>query len=150
MLSAHAIHIQLVTKLYTYGFSCCRLHVQLHCHSEHICVQVGQAMLASLNKSHFNTAWRPCEVRWLFFRTISAMNLRRDFYSQIPMLFSPFGCTTNPPPPAPPFLLTLNQSPKEIAGSDITNCLTNTMYVHLKLHDEPCRHWRFELILSHA
>ena len=27
-----------------------------------------------------------------------------------------------------PFLLTLNQSPKEIAGSDITNCLTHTMY----------------------
>ena len=33
---------------------------------------------------------------------------------------------TNPPPPVPSFLLTLNQSPKDIAGSDITNCLTHT------------------------
>ena len=30
--------------------------------------------------------------------------------------------------PVPPFLLTLNQSPKEIVGSDITNCLTHAMY----------------------
>ena len=30
--------------------------------------------------------------------------------------------------PVPPFPFTLNQSPNEIAGSDITNCLTYTMY----------------------
>ena len=36
--------------------------------------------------------------------------------------------TANPPPPVPPFLLPLNQYPKEIAESDITNCLTHTMY----------------------
>jgi len=35
---------------------------------------------------------------------------------------------TNPPPPVPPFLLTLNQSPNDIAGSDITNLLTYTRY----------------------
>jgi len=34
------------------------------------------------------------------------------------MLFAPFGCT-HQSPPAPPFLLTQNPSPKDIAGSDI-------------------------------
>ena len=34
------------------------------------------------------------------------------------MLFAPFGCTHSPPP-VPPFLLTQNLSPKDIAGSDI-------------------------------
>jgi len=33
------------------------------------------------------------------------------------MLFAPFGCTYQPPP-VPPFLLTQNLSPKDIAGSD--------------------------------
>ena len=61
------------------------------------------------------------------------MNLLRDFYSQTPTqpsCFHPLGVYiyTNPPPPVPPFLLTLNQPPKEIAGNDITNCLTHTMY----------------------
>ena len=32
------------------------------------------------------------------------------------MLFAPFGCTS----PVPPFLLTQNISPKDVAGSDIT------------------------------
>jgi len=41
----------------------------------------------------------------------------------------PLGAYTNPPPPVPPFLLTLNQSPKDIAESDIT-CM-----LKLKLHD---------------
>ena len=31
------------------------------------------------------------------------------------MLFAPSGCT-HPPPPAPPFLLSQNLSPKDIAG----------------------------------
>ena len=34
------------------------------------------------------------------------------------MLFAPFRCT-HPPSPVPPFLLTQNLSPKDIAGSDI-------------------------------
>ena len=34
------------------------------------------------------------------------------------MLFAPFGCT-HPSPPVPPFLLTQNLRPKDIAGSDI-------------------------------
>ena len=34
------------------------------------------------------------------------------------MLFAHFGCT-HPPPPVPPFLLTQNLSPKDVAGSDI-------------------------------
>jgi len=33
-------------------------------------------------------------------------------------LFAPFECT-HPPPPVPPFLLTQNLSPKDIAESDI-------------------------------
>jgi len=82
------------------------------------------------NKSHLNTVWWPSEVRWW---TICAMTLliMRDFYSQTytqPCCFHPLGVHTNPPSPVPPFLLTLNQSPKEIAGNDITNCLTYTMY----------------------
>jgi len=36
----------------------------------------------------------------------------------VAMLYAPFGCT-HPPPPVPPFLLTQNISPKDIAGSDI-------------------------------
>ena len=82
------------------------------------------------------------------------MTLLRDFFSQThtqPCCFHPLGVYTNPPPPVPPFLLTLNQSPKEIAGGDITNCLTRTMYAKaFKVAWELCRHWRFELILSHA
>ena len=34
------------------------------------------------------------------------------------MLFAPFGCA-HPSPPVPPFLLTQNLSPKDIARSDI-------------------------------
>ena len=34
------------------------------------------------------------------------------------MLFALFGCT-HPPPPVPPFLITQNLSPKDIARSDI-------------------------------
>ena len=37
-------------------------------------------------------------------------------------------CNVHAETPVPPFPFTLNQSPKEIAGSDITNCLTHTMY----------------------
>ena len=40
----------------------------------------------------------------------------------------PLGAYTNPPPPVTPFLFTLNQSPKDIADSDIT-------WLYLKLHD---------------
>ena len=35
------------------------------------------------------------------------------------MLFAPFRGKKGRPPPVPPFLLTLNLSPKDIAGSDI-------------------------------
>jgi len=44
------------------------------------------------------------------------------------MLFSLYGCIYQPPP-VPPFLLTLTQSLKDIAGSDITNYLTHTYMV---------------------
>ena len=67
------------------------------------------------------------------------MTLLWDFYSQThtqPCCFHPLGVYTNPPPLVPPFLLTLNQSPKEIAGSDIKSCLTHTMYaIAFKLHE---------------
>jgi len=43
------------------------------------------------------------------------------------MLFSLFGCIYQPTSPVLLFLLTLNHSPKETAGNDITNCLTHTM-----------------------
>jgi len=83
------------------------------------------------------------------------MTLLRDFFfSQThtqPCCFHPLGVYTNPPPLVPPFLLTLNQSPKGIAGSDITNYLTHTMYAKaFKVACELCRHWRFRLILSRA
>jgi len=68
---------------------------------------------------------------WLFSRTICVMTLLRDFLQPNPhtaMLFSPFGYIYQPTSPVPPFLLPLNQYPKEIAGSDITSCLTHTMY----------------------
>ena len=64
-------------------------------------------------------------------RTICVMTLLRDFLQPNPhtaVLFSPFECIYQPTTPVPPFLLPLNQYPKEIAGSDITNCLTHTMY----------------------
>ena len=51
--------------------------------------------------------WRPYKVRSLVQTSPDAA-----------MLFAPFGCT-HPPPPVPPFLLTQNLSPKDIAGSDI-------------------------------
>ena len=69
------------------------------------------------------------------------------------VVFTLWVYNTNPPPPVPPFLLTLNQSPKEIAGSDITNCLTHTVYakaLNFKVACELCRRWSFELILSRA
>jgi len=45
-----------------------------------------------------------------------------------PCCFYPLGVYTNPPPPVPPFLLlALNQSPKDIARSDITNCFDTYM-----------------------
>jgi len=37
-----------------------------------------------------------------------------------PCCFHPL--CTNPPPPVPPFLLTRDQSPEDIAKSDFTNC----------------------------
>ena len=45
----------------------------------------------------------------------------KTFLSRSPdtaMLFAPSGCT-HPPPPVPPFLLSQNLSPKDIAGCDI-------------------------------
>jgi len=79
-------------------------------------------------------------VKWLFSRTINFVQWPYwgIFFSQTHTqlcCFHPLGVCTNPPPPVPPFLLTLNQSPKEIAGSDITNCLTSraeTYHVFLK------------------
>ena len=45
------------------------------------------------------------------------------------MLFAPFRCT-HPPPPVPPFLLTQNLSPKDIAGSDIMKL--NDEHIHYR------------------
>jgi len=51
-------------------------------------------------------------------RQINKRNDPIDASPDIAKLFSPFGCT-NPPPPVPPFLLMQNQSPKDIADSDM-------------------------------
>jgi len=62
------------------------------------------------------------------------MILLRDFYSQTqtqPCYFHRLGVYTNPLPPVPPFLLTLNQSSKDVAGSDITIGLTHTCYTDI-------------------
>ena len=59
------------------------------------------------------------------------MTLCNDPSHAQPCCFHPLGLYTNPPPPVPPFLLTLNQSPKDNAGSDITNCLTHTCYSYM-------------------
>ena len=50
--------------------------------------------------------------------TPSANQLLLRMSPDVAMLFALFGYT-NPPPPVPPFLLTQNLSPKDIAGSDI-------------------------------
>ena len=69
-----------------------------------------------------------------FSRTICVMTLLRDFFTAKPThscaVFTLWVYIPNPPPPVLPFesLLPLNTYPKEIAGSDITNCLTHTMY----------------------
>jgi len=74
------------------------------------------------NKSYLNIAWRPCEMT--FFRT-KTMYWGILQHTQS-FCIHPLGVYTNPPPPVP---LTLNQSPKDIAGSGITNCLTYTCYI---------------------
>ena len=48
----------------------------------------------------------------------SANQVASNMSPDAAMLFAPFRCT-HPPPPVPPFLLTQNLSPKDIAGSDI-------------------------------
>ena len=70
------------------------------------------------------------------------------------MLFSPFGCIYQPTSPCPtlsahnePICKTESQwtvTPQNLKPSPIP------VVKELKLHDELCRHWRFELILSHA
>ena len=78
------LYIQLVTKPYTYGFYCSRLHIRLHSVilSTFVMKLLRQCWPALANKSHLNTTWSPCEVRWLFSRTFWAMTLLRDFFSQ--------------------------------------------------------------------
>jgi len=72
--------------------------------------------------------WRPYKVRSLVSNSIYAKKDRNGFpvptksllkmSPDTAMLFVPFGCT-HPPPPVPPFLITQNLSPKDIARSDI-------------------------------
>ena len=122
-------------------------HTIALCCSEHISDQA--------NKSHLNTAC--VEALWgemTAFQDHLCNDPTEGIFQPNPhtaLLLSPFGCIYQPTSPVPPFLLPLNQSPKEVAGSDITNCLTHTMYAKaFKVACELCRHWRFELILSRA
>jgi len=48
-----------------------------------------------------------------------SLDMTMLFAPDTAMLFAPFMCT-HPPLPVPPFLLTQNLFPKDIAGSDIT------------------------------
>ena len=129
----HLLYIQLVTKHYTCGFPApgnCTLLLWAHLWSS--CL--GNASQLYANRSYLNIAWRPCVVRWLFSRTICTMTLLRDFTTKPPThspAVSLFGCIYQPTSPCPTFLLTLNQSPKDNAGSDITNCLTHTCYSYM-------------------
>ena len=106
--SVHLLYIQLVTKQYTCGFPApgckCTCTLSLWAHLWSSCL--GNASQLYANKSYLNTPVRPTQ----------------------PCCFHSLGVYTNPPPPDTPFLLTLNQSPKDIGGSGITNCLTHTCY----------------------
>ena len=56
-------------------------------------------------------------MRWLFSRTIWAMTLLRDFYSQThtqPCYFHPLGVYTNPSPLLPPFCSHWTNLPKKL------------------------------------
>ena len=77
----------------------------------------------------------------------------KTFQSQSPdahMLFAPSGCT-HPPPPVPPFLLSQNLSPKDIAGCDImklkvSRCRYATLglkgiYISNKIAKHGCNLW---------
>jgi len=73
------------------------------------------------------------------------MTLLRDFFSQTHKQLCCFTLWVYMPTHLP-FLLTLNKFPKEIAGNDITNCLTHTMYaIAFKAAWELFRHWRIKL-----
>jgi len=69
---------QLVTKPYTYGFSCSRLHVRLHSAVLSTLVIKLLRQCLQTNRTWTLHAWRPCEVKWLFSRTICTMTLLRD------------------------------------------------------------------------
>ena len=136
MLSAYAIHIQLVTKPYTYGFSCSRLHVRLH--SVVLSILVIK-LLRLINLTWTLHAWRPCEVKWLFSRTICTMTLLRDFFSQThtqPCCFNPLGVYTNPPPLSHPFCSHWTNLPRKLleVTSQIVWHVQCTLK-HLELHE---------------
>ena len=125
MLSAPAMHSACNQTLYS-GFPKqldhkCAQKARVQSHFQ---LGAGNASQLYTNRSYLNTAWRPCEMM-----VFQDQYPTEGFYSYThsqPCCFHPLGGYTNPPPPVPPFLLILNQSPKDIAGSGITNCLTHT------------------------
>ena len=69
-------------------------------------------------------------MRWLFSKTICILTLLRDFTDKTihrHAFFTMWVCIQTHLPVSP-FLLILSHSPKGIAGTDITDCLTHTCY----------------------
>jgi len=125
MLSAPAIH-SACNRTLEMWFSCSKQQLRLHyvvLSTFVIKLLIGNASQLYADKLHLNTGWRPCEVT-VFKDNDPTEGFCSQTHTQL-CCFHPLGVHTNPPPPVPPFLLTLNQSPKDIAGSGITNCLTH-------------------------
>ena len=106
------------------------------------------------NESHLNTAWRPCEVRRLFSRTICAMTLLRIFTAKPTHSHSVFTLwvyISTHLPQSHPFCSHWTNLPRKLLEVTSKIVLTHTMYaIAFKAAWELCRHWRFELILSRA
>ena len=77
---------------------------------------LGNASQLYANQLYLNTAWRPCEVRWQFARTICTVALLREFYSQTHKLFSLFGCMYQPTSPFCPHWTNLPRTLLEVTS----------------------------------
>ena len=128
------LYIQLVTKPYTCGFPApgykCDWTLSFWAHLWSGCL--GNASQLYANKSHLNTAWRPCEVRWLFSRTVCAMTLLMDFTAKPTHSHAVFTLWvytyTNPPPLSHPFCSHWTNLPSTMLKVTSLIVLTHTMY----------------------
>jgi len=124
------IHSAFNQSLYIW-FSCSRLQVRLHSVVLNTFVIKLLSQLYA-NKSHLNTAWRPCEVRWLFSRTIYVMTLLRDFTvksAHSHAIFTLLVCIPTHLPLSHPLCSHWTNLPKTLLEVvSCTNCLTHTCY----------------------